>query len=158
MTENDLKQFIEEFIGKTSFEFDQINVTLDTESGSYWCAINSSESKRLIGRDGETIQAINFLIKRILETKYKDNPPAGGPRIIIDVNNYQKEKIDRIKTTVFMMAERARFFKNRVELPPMNAFERRIVHEYISKHDDLSSESAGLGRDRRVVISYKEKL
>ena len=57
-----------------------------------------------------------------------------------------------------MMAERARFFKSRVELDPMNAFERRIVHEYVSQHKDLSSESAGVGKGRRVVISYKENV
>ncbi len=154
MIDNDLKVFIEEFIQKTSFGFDQISVSLDNESGSYWCSVQSHDSKRLIGRDGETIQAINFLIKRVLETKYK----VDTPRVIIDVNCYQKEKIERIKTMVFMMAERARFFKSKVELEPMNSFERRIVHDYISKHDDLSSESSGFGRDRRVVISYKEKL
>ena len=154
MQPNDLKKFIEEFVTKTTFGFDQVDVVLDLESGSYWCSIKSNDSKQLIGRDGETIQAMNFLIKRILETKYKEN----APRIIIDVNDYQKQKIDHIKTTVFMMAERARFFKSKVELEPMNSFERRIVHEYVSKHDDLSSESAGTGRDRRVVISYKEKL
>lgn len=108
--------------------------------------------KQLIGRNGETIQVINYLIKRILDTKYKENTP----HIIIDINDYQKQKIDRIKTMAYMMAERARFFKSKVELEPMNSFERRIVHEFVSKHNDLTSESAGVGPSRRVIISYEE--
>ena len=95
---------------------------------------------------------INYLIKRILDHKYKENTP----HIIIDINNYQKEKIERIKTMAYMMAERARFFKSKVELEPMNSFERRIVHEFVSKQSDLISESTGIGSSRRVVLVYKE--
>lgn len=153
MLENELKNLIEEFFNKTPFVFDQVSVTLDMDSGSYWASIKSEDSKQMIGRQGETIQAINYLIKRILENKYKENTP----RIIIDVNDYQKSRIDKIKTTAYMMAERARFFKSKVELEPMNAFERRIVHEFVSTQNDLESESSGIGRSRRVVISYKEK-
>lgn len=152
MLENELKNFIEEFIGKTSFSCEDISVSLDMDSGSYWVSLKSDDSKRLIGRQGETIQAINYLIKRILENKYKENTP----RVIIDVNDYQKSRIEKIKTTAYMMAERARFFKSKVELEPMNAFERRIVHEYVSTQSDLESESSGIGKSRRVVISYKE--
>ena len=154
MIDQDLKNLIEEFIKKTSFDYKDLEVNLDLESGSYWCSVRSIDSHALIGRDGETIQAINYLVKRILEKKYGEETP----RVILDINNYQKDRIDRMKTTAYMMAERARFFKSRVELDPMNAFERRIVHEYVSQHKDLSSESAGVGKGRRVVISYKENV
>ena len=154
MIDQDLKNLIEEFIKKTSFDYKDLEVNLDLESGSYWCSVRSIDSHALIGRDGETIQAINYLVKRILEKKYGEETP----RVILDINNYQKDRIDRIKTTAYMMAERARFFKSRVELDPMNAFERRIVHEYVSQHKDLSSVSAGVGKGRRVVISYKENV
>lgn len=153
MNQSDLKTFIEEFLGKTTFMFDQVDVTLDADSGSYWVAIKSNDYKTMIGRDGETIQALNYIVKRLAESKYKENTP----RVILDVNDYQKSHIEKIKTTAYMMAERARFFKSKVELEPMNAFERRIVHEFVSKHDDLESESDGFGKSRRVVIKYKAK-
>jgi len=153
MLENEIKNLIEEFLNKGGFSFDEVSVSLDMDAGSYWASIRSSDSKVLIGRQGETMQAINYLLKRAVENKYKENTP----RVIIDVNDYQKTKIDRIKTTAYMMAERARFFKSSVELEPMNAFERRVVHEFISGQDDLESESSGVGRSRRVVIKYKNK-
>lgn len=153
MLENEIKNLIEEFLNKGGFSFDEVSVSLDMDAGSYWASISSGDSKVLIGRQGETMQAINYLLKRAVENKYKENTP----RVIIDVNDYQKTKIDRIKTTAYMMAERARFFKSSVELEPMNAFERRVVHEFISGQDDLESESSGVGRSRRVVIKYKNK-
>lgn len=151
--EKEIQNLIEEFIKKTSFGFDKVSVDLDMDSGSYWCSIETPDSNFLIGRGGENIFNINYLIRRILEKKYKENTP----RVTIDINNYQKSKIDKIKTIAHMMAERARFFKSRVELEPMNSFERRVVHEYVSKHSDISSESDGYGKNRRVVISFVNK-
>ncbi len=154
MLELEIKNIIEEFIKKTSFSFEKIDISFNQDSGSYWVSIESNDSKNLIGKDGETIQSINHLVKRVLETKNKDQ---NSPKIIIDINNYQKSKIEKIKTLAYMMAERARFFKSKVELDPMNPFERRLVHEFISKQEDLESESFGFGKNRRVVIKYKEK-
>lgn len=152
MMESDLKKLIEEFIQASGFSVDGVDITIDMDSGSYWIALSSSDSRALIGQNGEHIQALNHLVKRMLETKHKENTP----RITIDVNDYQKGRIDKIKTTAHMMAERARFFKSKIELDPMNAYERRIIHDFISKHDDLSSESTGFGKSRRVIISFKQ--
>lgn len=53
-----------------------------------------------------------------------------------------------------MMGERARYFKSSVEVDPMSAFERRVVHEFLSNASDLKTESMGFGPTRRVVIKY----
>lgn len=152
MLETDLKNLIEEFLTKAGFHYDALDIILDMDSGSYVASIRSNDARHLIGRDGEGLQNINFLLRRIVEKKHGEE----SPRLMLDINGHQKERIDRIKTVAHMMAERARFFKSRIELDPMNAYERRIVHEYVSKHPDLASESAGSGRMRHVVISFKK--
>ncbi len=151
--ETDIKNIIQEFLTKTGFDVSAVSSDLDMDSGSFIFSIESNDSRFLIGKDGETIQSINYLVKRFLDKKYKE----GAPQILIDINNYQKAKIDKIKTIAHMMSERARFFKSSIELPPMNSFERRIVHEYVSKHSDLSSESAGFAKDRHVVIRFNKE-
>ncbi len=151
MNETDLKNLIQEFLEKTSFSFVDIDVSLDMDDGSYWIAVRTNDSRHLIGQNGEMIQTINHLFKRILEARHKENTP----RVTVDINGYQKEHINKIKTTAHMMAERARFFKSKIELEPMNPYERRIVHDFVSKHPDLTSESTGTGPTRRVVIFYK---
>ena len=59
-----------------------------------------------------------------------------------------------MQATAHMMAERARYFKSNIEVDPMSAFERRIIHEFLSDATDLKTESMGEGPQRRVVIKY----
>jgi spoIIIJ-associated protein len=77
--------------------------------------------------------------------------------LMIDINGYNKKRFDSLKNTAHMLAERARYFKNSVELEPMPAYERRIVHMFLENIPDIVTESAGVGPGRRVVIKYKEK-
>ena len=59
-----------------------------------------------------------------------------------------------MRAIAHMMAERARYFKSNIEVDPMSAFERRIVHEFLADATDLKTESEGYGPNRRVVIKY----
>ena len=151
--ENDIKNIIEEFFAKMSFDISDISSSLDMDSGAFWFSLQSKDSYVLVGRAGETLQTINYLIKRIIENKYKENTPM----VTVDINGHQKAKIEKLKTVAHMMSERARFFKSKVELDPMNGFERRIIHEHVANLPDLESESEGYGRDRHVTIKFVEK-
>lgn len=148
--ETEIKKIVEEFLQKTSFDFSNVSSDLDMGSGAFTFSTESKDSNVLIGKNGETIQAINYLIKRIVEQKFKENTP----RVSVDINNYQKSKIEKIRTIAHMMSERARFFKSKIALEPMNPFERRVVHEYVAEHKDLKSESEGFGTTRHIVISF----
>jgi spoIIIJ-associated protein len=77
-----------------------------------------------------------------------------GLGIIIDINGFQKKHIENVRAVAHMMSERARYFKSNIEVDPMSAFERRIVHEFLSQANDLKTESIGAGHARRVVIKY----
>jgi spoIIIJ-associated protein len=77
-----------------------------------------------------------------------------GPNILIDINGFQKKHIENVRAVAHMMSERARYFKSNIEVDPMSAFERRIVHEFLSDATDLKTESAGMGPTRHVVIKY----
>jgi predicted RNA-binding protein Jag len=82
---------------------------------------------------------------------------GGGKFYVVDINNHHKKRVESVKTIAYMMAERARYFKSSIELDPMPAFDRRIVHEYLSNAPDLKTESLGDGANRRVVIRYVSK-
>lgn len=152
MLEHEIKSLVEEFLGKSGFHVGSLDIVLDMDSGSYTVSIRSDDGHRILGRTGEGLSDLNHLLRRIIETK----KGADAPRVSIDINGFQKARIDHLRTVAHMMAERARFFKSAVELDPMNAYERRIVHDFVSKHADLISESTGTGRNRRVVISFKK--
>lgn len=146
--EQEIKNITQEFLTKLAFDFNSVDTSSD--DNGVWVSVETSDSRNLIGRNGETLHFINYLIRRIVETQFKDQ----APRVTVDVNSYQKQKIEKVKTIAHMMAERARFFKSSIELPPMNAFERRVVHDFVSHHHDIASASEGVGAERHVVISY----
>ncbi len=149
MTTNEIQNYIEKFVESMGFTLDSIDFDV-SDSGTKVFKVITNNSKELIGRDGETLHAINHILKRFVEK----NGETG--HILLDINGYQDKKVEKIKTIAHMMAERSRFFKSSVELDPMNPFERHIVHEYIQNQSDLETESTGFGKERRVVIKYKK--
>lgn len=154
MSEQMIREEIMNFVNQAGFEVSDISSSVDENSGTYWFSLQSDDSRYLIGRDGDTLKALNYLVYKALEQKHRDSE-ISVPSFVIDVNNYQKGKIKKLKAVAHMMAERARFFKSSVDVDPMNAFERKIIHEYIQSQDDLETESTGQGRDRHIVIKYK---
>ena len=112
--------------------------------------VRSPDSRMLIGSDGEHLRALNYLAKKIVEKNVD-----GEHRFLIDVNGYHSKKIDELKMQTKILAERARTFRHDVELSPMNAYERMIVHSILGEDKELSTESEGEGKFRRVVIRYK---
>jgi spoIIIJ-associated protein len=147
---DETKKLLDDLILKSGFDVVKTEVILDETGSYYWYHIETSEPKYLIGHNGETLQALNHIARRMLET----TETAEDKTILIDVNNYQKTRVDNLKTIAHMMAERARFFKSSVEIDPMTAFERKIIHTFLENKNDIKTESTGIGRDRRVVIRY----
>ncbi len=152
MLEHEIKKLVEEFLEKTGFHVDSLELTLDMNDGSYTAHMRSSDAHRILGRNGEGLQDLNHLLRRVVEMKAGE----AVPRVTVDINGFLKERIERLQVVAHMMAERARFFKSSIELEPMNAYERRIIHDFVSHHPDLTSESSGTGKNRRVVISWKK--
>ncbi len=152
MNREEMKQKIKELVEKTSLHVGEFSVVEDEETGFTWFQIRSEESNLFIGRNGETLQALNHLIRRLVEKNFPEN--AHLIEMIVDVNEYQKKKVDGLKAVAHMMAERARYFKSSVEVDPMSSYDRKIIHTYLSNKNDLQTESVGEGHNRRVVIKY----
>lgn len=156
MKKEEIQNLIKELIEKTTVKLGGISITEDGPK-NIWVSVEVGEPHFFIGRDGEGLQALSHLVHRIIEAKTSPTPGVGekvGLGIIIDINGFQKKHVESIRAVAHMMSERARYFKSNIEVDPMSAFERRIVHEFLSEANDLKTESMGMGRDRRVVIKY----
>ncbi len=147
--EDKIKKIIEDIFSHTACTLSKCEFTDD--HGMLWCMIETPDSRFMIGRDGETLRSLNHLIQKMVE---KDSTPEDSSKIFIDVNGYQKKRFDNLKTIAHMMAERARYFKSNIEVDPMPAYERRIVHMFLEGHPDIKTESEGQGSNRRIVIKY----
>lgn len=150
--QNEIDTLIKDLIYKTSFEIEGIDVVYDDDTGSYWYHIKSPDSRLMIGKNGETLMALNHLVKKAIEQKLGEQKIT--TEYFVDINFFQKKKIDNLKQIAHMMSERARFFKSSVEVDPMSPYDRKIIHMYLANKPDLSTESSGEGMNRRVVIKY----
>ena len=119
--------------------------------------IRVDDSRTLIGQHGDTVHALDSLVKKIYE-KRNPAPEASeeerGPMFMVDVNEFRSKQIKDLQTKALMMAERARSFQYDVELSPMSGYERLIIHTTLQGAPNVKTESQGEGRNRRVVIKY----
>lgn len=126
-----------------------IAYSLEHQEGAegVWFVVRTEDSSLLIGEGGKNLIAINYLVRRIAEKNIDD-----AAHFFIDVNDYHKKRIEEVKDLARMHAQRVRYFKRDIEMPAMNAYERRIVHTVLQEYPDIKTESAGQGLDRHVVI------
>ncbi|HUC88870.1 MAG TPA: R3H domain-containing nucleic acid-binding protein [Candidatus Paceibacterota bacterium] len=149
MNQDEIKKIINDIFTLIDCSISKCEFT--DENGMLWCTIETPDSRLVIGRDGETLKSLNHLIKKIIE---KIEGEEKSTDIFIDINGYQKKHFDNLKNIAHMMAERARYFKSNIEIDPMPAYDRRIVHMFLEGAKDLKTESEGSGSNRRIIIKY----
>jgi spoIIIJ-associated protein len=158
MQKKDIEKLIKDLIEKITVKVNSVEVVEDKKNNTLY-SVDVAEPHHFTARDGEALFALNHLIRRILEAQNptKDKADFGGDvttSVMVDIGGFQQKRIEGVRAVAHMMSERARYFKSQVEVDPMSAFERRIVHEFLSDAPDLKTESVGFGPLRRVVIKY----
>jgi len=116
-------------------------------------SIETPDSARLIGGSGEALDATTHLLRRIVEKKFSEE---SAREISLDVNGYKEIQAERLRGVARMLAERAKMFKHDVEMEPMSAYERLVIHSSFEGDPNIRTESHGEGKFRRVVIKYIE--
>lgn len=111
--------------------------------------IDANDPGKLIGRGGETLSALQLIVNLILSKQY----PEGSKRVIVDVASWRKGKEEELAHKARSWAEKVLESGEPMELEPMPAWQRRIVHLTIEGTKGLRSESVGEGMDRHLVIS-----
>jgi spoIIIJ-associated protein len=125
----------------------------ENEDGSncYRISCSDDDARILIGRRGQALEALQYLLRRLCNTG-----AAEEERFVIDVLNYRGNRrqsmLDRVKSgAVAILNGELEYF----HVPPMPAFERRIVHNFLQENfPDLASRSVGSGRDRHIVLTF----
>jgi spoIIIJ-associated protein len=100
----------------------------------------------LIGQHGENMRSLQYLTS----TALKNNDYA-HTRVNVDVAEYKKQRADRLREKAETWVKQVRDSNEQMELQPMNASDRRIVHQLAGEYG-LSTESIGEGRDRHIVL------
>jgi spoIIIJ-associated protein len=101
----------------------------------------------LIGRHGQTLDAIQELTRMVVGRQLDERI-----RVVVDVGDYRKRREDRLAEMGREAAERAVATGDEIELDPMNAYERKIVHDAVAMVEGAESVSRGEDPERYVVI------
>jgi len=146
---NEIKKIIEQILLIMNIEA-EIEIIQDITTNLTFIAIQTKEPHIIIGLKGEVLAALSHLLKKISETKDKDVKIS----FIVDVNEYQKRRINEIKDKAIILAERARYYKSSIEMDPISPYERMIVHSIFSQDQQIQTESIGEAKQRHVIFKY----
>jgi len=130
----------------------KVKLEEDKENKAIKVQIESDEAGILIGRHGETLNAFQLILSLIVNKNQE-----GRQRIILNVGNYREKRAEELKNLALNTAQKVKFSGKPIAIPNLSPFERRIVHLYLADHPDVTTESEGEGKDRRLVVKPKVK-
>jgi spoIIIJ-associated protein len=113
--------------------------------------IGEQDKSLLIGRRGETLAALQFMVNLLLGA-HTDL----WARVIVDVDGYRLRRKEALTSLAERMAERVLAQRQPFPLEPMSAYDRRLVHMALAEHPQVMTESTGEGEQRRVVIMLRQ--
>lgn len=110
--------------------------------------VKTDDSGRLIGRQGQTLADLQYLLNRMI---FQQDPSA--PKVQVDVGGYRTQARDALIKKAEEAAEKVRRWGDVVELEPMNAFDRRIVHNVLRDDPAVETHSVEVdGTDKKAIL------
>jgi spoIIIJ-associated protein len=144
----DAKEILDTMLGYLGFvaEIQEI----ETENGIQ-LQVFTAEGDALIGHNGETLEDLQFLLNRILQSTDRS-----APRVQVDVGHWRAMRDDKLRQRVRQIAETVRLTGRPVKLEPMNSYDRRIVHNTLKDDPELMSFSpTDDARIKRITIQRR---
>jgi spoIIIJ-associated protein len=148
-SEGDPRDRTESFLVNLLLNFDPsyaVEVT-QTEDDEVGAEIFGGDPGKIIGRNGRTLAALEYITNAVINRQEGSNI-----RVNVDVGGYKRRRDERLRDTAFKAADRVRKTGEPLELEPMSAAERRVVHMALADEIGVETESSGEGRARRVVV------
>ena len=123
------KELLDTMLGHLDFSFE----IKEYETGKgLTLQVYSPERERLLGRRGELLEDIQFLLNRMLQAKEKD-----APRVVVDIEHWREMKDDSLLQRVRQLADVVRACGRPYQLEPMNSYQRRIIHNAFKDDPDV---------------------
>lgn len=139
-----LTELLEEVVDALGLDAD---VRTEQREGALVGSIEGANVGLLIGRRGQTIDALQHLAQRIV---FRGGFP--DTRVVIDADGYRERRAEALRAAALDAAEESLRAGHPVELDPMPASERRVVHEYLRERGDVQTHSEGEEPERYLVV------
>ncbi len=110
--------------------------------------VKTEDSGRLIGRQGQTLGDLQYITNRLLFQQ-----DASAPKIMVDVSGYRAQAREALVKKAMEAAEKVRRWGDVVELEPLNAFDRRIIHQALKDDPNIETHSVEVeGTDKKAIL------
>ena len=110
--------------------------------------VKTEESSRLIGRQGQTLSDLQYLLNRLL---FQQDTTA--PKVTVDVGGYRAQARDALAKRAKEAADKVRKWGDVVELEPMNAYERRVIHNTLRDDPEVETHSVEVeGTSKKAIL------
>ena len=110
--------------------------------------VKTDDAGRLIGRQGQTLADLQYITNRLLFQQ-----DASAPKVMVDVGGYRAQAREALVKKAQDAAEKVRRWGDAVELEPMSAFDRRVVHQAIKDDPDVETHSVEVeGTDKKAIL------
>ena len=119
----------------------------DEAAGGPVIDIAGPDSGLLIGRRGNTLQSLQFIVQSIIRQQFQEDI-----RVSLDVEQYRQRREDSLREMADRVANRVAQTGRGITLEPMPPSDRRVIHVYLSERDDIRTESVGYGEGRKIQI------
>lgn len=155
--DSDIAEFMKEYL-KTYFDGIEMESYIEIEQdkdGYYHVNLDTQNNAILIGRNGQTLQALNTILRAAVSSEFKKR--VG---VLVDINGYKEDKYKKVCALARRVAKNVQRTKVDATLDPMPADERKAIHNYLTSMPNISTQSEGEGSQRRLKILYtpgKEK-
>ncbi len=130
-----------------------ITITVSERDGVPLISLKGNDESLLIGRHGDTLHAMQMLLTLMLQKHFH----GAAPEVLVDVDDYTERRRDIVTQMAIRMANKAIDTGHTIELKPMPAGERRIVHMALKEYPGVSTHSTGDGDERYIVIVPDER-
>jgi spoIIIJ-associated protein len=143
-----LRELLGEIVDSLGLDVD---VRVEESEGVLAACVEGEDVGLFIGRRGQTIDAVQHLAQRIV---FRGAAPDA--RVVIDADGYRERRAETLRALALDAAEEALRSGEGVELDPMPAWERRIVHEYLRERGDVETHSEGEEPGRYLIVAPVE--
>jgi spoIIIJ-associated protein len=135
----------------------EAQVTVETDQSLVLTvAMDGEDLGVLIGYHGETLAALQSIISLMVNHDIEEGGPVERFKVLVNVGDYRERQRESLEALARRSAERVRFSKKSLTLPPMSSYDRRIVHMALEHEVDIISESEGEGRERRLLVKPRD--
>ncbi|HPF43628.1 MAG TPA: RNA-binding cell elongation regulator Jag/EloR [Syntrophomonadaceae bacterium] len=147
--EQEIRKVLENLLDKMKINYEIANIEYETDKVRI--NIIGKDMGLLIGRKGETLNALQYMVGLIVNRQREDRL-----RVILDVEDYRKKREESLEALAIRLSEKVKETRKNIVMRPMSSQERRIVHTALQGDPNITTYSIGEEPNRKLVITLKK--